>query len=991
MWYALKRMSLGLSIIIVAAVLLLLSDRTKHNRASHRLSAKGKAQSEHVYKVALVQNSSSPTLDAGITGMLDGLAEAGLEEGRNLMARRFNAEGDSGTGASIAREVSAGEYDLIMTVSTPSLQAVANANKEGKTPHVFALVTDPFAVGVGCDRANPLNHPKHLVGLGTMQPVEQSFKTAKECLPDLHSVGVVWNPGEANSEIVVKKAREICPGLGITLVEQTADKSADIGEAARALTAKGVQAIWTGADTTVLVALDQVLAAAKAANIPVFSVVPPQAAKGALFDLGADYQEVGRLAGLMGAKILKGTDPATLPVENVLPEQLIFNKTALKGLSAPWHIPDTLIAQAQTIIDDSGVKDLRPRKLRKPPANRLFRLGIVYFGPDLGTDNCLRGLFDGLRELGFEEGRNLEVRKTHANGEIANIPNLLQNMDSQDIDVIMPMSTPCITAAAALVKTKPVVFTYCYDPIAAGVGKSFTNHLPHMTGIGSFPPIDVTTSLVKTLLPNLQKIGTLYNPSEANSRKVAAVGRDLFTSMGIHLEEASLASSNDVVQALDALKSRGVQAVWLSGDNTAYQAFPVLLKSVTDAGLPFFLNDIEYAEKDVLACASAGFYESGMAAANPLARVLMGENPKNIPIKNVTAEKIYVNPDVAKRLNISIPASLQQFTTLPKAEGPKAPAAPAAPASPVRKAPSPPLSKTWKLNLIEFVAIGDSEETVRGFLEGLEQSGLVEGRDYTINKRNAHGDMPTLSTIVDAAVSEGTDMLVTFSTPTFQAAVRGAGNNIPIVCTFIADPFAAGGGKTNEDHLPNVTGSYTLGAFDEMIAIVKDMYPNVKRCGTLFVPSEVNNLVHKKMLTAAAERAGIELIALPATSASEVPDAAIALMHENIDVVTQVGGNLMGTAFTSIAQAAYGAKLPLFGFLSQQAKDGCPVVLTRDFHDAGLDAAEKAAQIMRGKNPKDIPFKLTATTRLIVNKRGAAKCDMTIPPDLIKKADQVIE
>ena len=997
MWYALKRLSLGIGIIVVASALLLFSDRTYKSRASHRMASKVSTPADHVYKVALVQNSSSPTLDSGITGMLDGLSEAGFDEGRNLQVRKFNAEGDTGTNNSIAREVTAGEYDLIMTVSTPSLLSVASANKEGKTAHVFALVTDPFGVGVGIDRANPLQHPKHLVGVGTMQPVEQSFKTAQHILPDLKTVGVVWNPGEANSEIVVKKAREICPGLGITLVEATAEKSADIGEAARALTSKGVQAIWTGADTSVLVALDQVLAAAKSAKIPVFSVVPPQAAKGALFDLGADYLEVGRLAGLLGAKVLNGTDPATIPVENVLPEQLVLNSTVLKSITGNSHFPEDLVKQAQTIIDDQGFHELRPRKLRRPPANRLFRVGVAYFGPDLGTDKCLRGLTDGLRELGFEEGVNLELRKAHATGEISNIPGIMQNFDSQDIDLIVPMSTPCVTAAASLVKTKPVVFTYCYDPIAAGAGKSYTNHLPHMTGIGSFPPIDITTSLVKTLMPKLEKIGTLYNPSEANSRKVATMARDQFTSMGIKLEEVAISSSNDVTQAVRALTGKGVQAVWLPGDNTAYQAFDVISKSVSEAGLPLFNNDMEFADRGVLACASVGFYQSGHAAANPVARVLLGENPKNIPIQNVSVDRVYVNPALAQKLGVSIPPELSKFTTIPQDAATSVPAAASTKPSPkavvpkaARAVSNKPLDKTWKLNLIEFVAIGDSEECVRGFLEGLEASGLVEGRDYTINKRNAHGDMPTLSTMVDAAVSEGTDMIVTFSTPTFQAALRGAGT-IPVVCSFIADPFAAGGGKSDNDHLPNVTGSYTLGAFDEMMKLVKQMVPGVKRVGTLFVPSEINNVVHKKMLTAAAEKAGVELVALPASSSSEVADAALALTHENIDAVTQVGGNLMGTAFTSIAQAAYGAKLPLFGFLSQQAIDGAPVVLTRDFHDAGVDAGHKAAEIMRGKDPKDIPFKLTATTRLIVNKTGAAKCNMTLPPELIKKADRVIE
>jgi ABC-type uncharacterized transport system substrate-binding protein len=994
MWYALQRLSLGICLIVIASALLLYSDKTNRKRANTRTSKTGAAisKTERKYKVALVQNSSSITLDSGITGMLDGLSEDGFDEGRNLEVRKFNAEGDTGTGNSIAREVTGGEYDLIMTASTPTLQSVATANKDGKTPHVFALVTDPFAVGVGCNRENPLDHPRHLVGVGTMQPVEHSFRTALQCNPGLKTVGVVWNPGEANSEIVVKKAREICPGLGITLVEATAEKSADVGEAARALTSKGVQALWTGADTSVLVGFDQLLAAAKAARIPVFSVVPPQAPKGALFDLGADYLEVGRLAGLLGAKILKGTEPFRIPVENALPEQLIVNQVALSGLAEEWHFPDELMKQAQVVVNANGIRELRPRKLRQPPAQRMFNVGIAYLAPDPATETVMRGLTDGLRELGFIEGKNLQLRKAHANGEVANVPGIIQGFEGQDIDLLVPMSNACVRAAATLVKTEPVVFTYCYDPLGVGAGKSLSNHLPHMTGVGMLPPLDATTSLVKQLLPNVEKVGTVYSASDMGVRKAVETAHDKFTSAGLRLEEATIANANEAPQALQSLLRKDIQALWLSNGSMPRSAVDSLAGAASAAKLPLFTNELEFTERGVLASATPGFYESGHAAATLVARILLGENPKNIPIQNVTSEQVYVSPEVAQQIGIVVPPELHKFTTKQQERHTSAPvSASAQPVTAIAPRPSnAPVTKNWKLNLIEFVKVSDCEECVRGFHEGLEAAGVVEGRDYTISARNAHGDMPTLSTMVDAAVSEGSDMIVTFSTPTFQAAMRGAGQ-LPVVFSFVADPFAAGGGKTDTDHVANVTGAYTLGAFDEMVALVKELQQDVKKVGTLFVPSEVNNLVHKKLLGEACEKAGIELIAIPATSASEVADAALALTHENIDAVTQVGGNLMATAFTSIAQAAYSARLPLYGFLTQQAMDGCPVVMSRDFHTAGIDAGRMAAEIMRGKSPKDIPFHLTAETRLVLNKTAAAKCGMTLSPELLKKANKVIE
>src|SRR5262245_37648144 len=100
------------------------------------------------------------------------------------------------------------------------------------------------------------------------------------------------------------------------------------------------------------------------------------------------------------------------------------------------------------------------------------KIGLVYFAPEEGADNCMKGLFDGLKEQGIEERVNLEVRRSHAQAEIANIPLLIQNYDGSDVDVIVAMTTPVLTAAASIARAKPVVFTYVYDPIAAGAGKS---------------------------------------------------------------------------------------------------------------------------------------------------------------------------------------------------------------------------------------------------------------------------------------------------------------------------------------------------------------------------------------------------------------------------------------------------------------------------------------------------------------------------------------
>jgi putative ABC transport system substrate-binding protein len=288
------------------------------------------------------------------------------------------------------------------------------------------------------------------------------------------------------------------------------------------------------------------------------------------------------------------------------------------------------------------------------------RIGLVYFGPEDGADLCMKGLFEGLKELGIEEGKNLEVRRAHAQGEIANIPLLIQNYDNQDVDLIVTLTTPCLTAACSMAKRKPVVFTYVYDPIAAGAGTSRTEHLAHVTGVGSFPPVEDTIDLIQKLVPQAKAVGTVYNSSEANSRKVVSVARESFSKRGIKLEEVTVTGTGELYQAAQVLTHRGIQAMWVTGDNTALQGFDGIAKAAADARLPLIINDPEFTHRGAVASVGLGWYEAGKAASKLAARVLRGERPQSIPFEEVAVKKVVLNHEVAKKLGLTFPPAVVQ-------------------------------------------------------------------------------------------------------------------------------------------------------------------------------------------------------------------------------------------------------------------------------------------------------------------------------------------
>jgi ABC-type uncharacterized transport system substrate-binding protein len=345
MWIVIRKLSLGFSLITLALAILLISDWHQ------RKTVVGKTS-----RVAIVQHSAQPALDEGVLGVLDGLTANGLVDGQNISIKRFNADGDFAVANAIAEQVVAAGFDVVVTISTPSLQTVAKANSSEKVIQVFGLVADPYRVGVGIGRKSPLDHPKSLVGVPSPLPVADSFRLARKLFPGLQSVGVVWNPSEANSEISTMQAREICQELRINLREVNVDSSVAVAEAAAALTAQGVQALWVGGDNTVALALDSAILAARKARIPVFSVLPTEPNRGTLFDIGTNFYDAGKMTGKMAVEILGGIDPATIPIPDKIPQKLVVNKQALEGLKDPWEFPKNIIARADVVVDETGVR-----------------------------------------------------------------------------------------------------------------------------------------------------------------------------------------------------------------------------------------------------------------------------------------------------------------------------------------------------------------------------------------------------------------------------------------------------------------------------------------------------------------------------------------------------------------------------------------------------------------------------------------------------------
>jgi len=651
--WILRHFGPGLGAIALAAAVLLLSDLPKA------------AKSEKTFKVAMLQMASQPIMDDGANGVIAGLEKAGFAQGASLILSRFNAEGDMATANSMATELVSGRYDLVITLSTSCLQAVGNANRRGSVRHVFGLVSDPTVAGVGIEK-EPLAHPAHMVGIGTLPPADKSFQIAREMNPKLKRVGCVWNPAEVNSEIATKVARETCKQLGIELIEANAENASAVKEAVASVVARDVDALWIGGDVTVLAAVDVVLQTARQAKIPVFTCMPGNAAKGAIFDVGANYAEVGLLVGAMASKVLNGNEIKTIPWETAIPPKLFINTTATKDLNDTWTIPQSLLDQADSIIDEGGEhkREVAAPAQASNASTAMRDLCLLSYINSSDVEDAERGLKEGLKEAGLLENSHYRWKSLNAQGDMAGLNGLVDSALADQPDLVLTISTQALQSAVQRNREIPMVFTMVANPFSAGVAKSNSEHQPNLTGAYGAPDAEAMMPIIRQVMPKARRLGTLYSPAEVNSVYNHELLVAAAKSAGYTIESKGVSTPSEIPDAAQSMCGGDIDAICLTNSNLAGSSFPGIMQAARKAKLPVFafLGSTSAQGATVVLCRD--YFDMGRESGLMAGRVLKGESVSRMDLKAITTNRLMLNLVSAEECGLKMPLSLIEAADL---------------------------------------------------------------------------------------------------------------------------------------------------------------------------------------------------------------------------------------------------------------------------------------------------------------------------------------
>jgi putative ABC transport system substrate-binding protein len=296
------------------------------------------AKTVYVATTAIVEH---PALDAVRDGIKAVLNENGYT-GDNLKFTYESAQGQPAIAAQIARKMVGNEPDVIVAIATPSAQAAVSASKN--IPVVFSAVTDP----IGAKLVSSLTQPGgNVTGLSDMVNVKQHLALIKEFVPNVKTIGVPYNPGEANSVSIVTALKVAAKEMGITIVESPAPKSSDVMIASKQLVGKA-DAIYAPTDNTIISAFESVVKVGMDAQIPVFAADTGSVERGAVAAVGYNYGDLGRQTGDIVVRILKGEKPGMIDVKMAEGTDLYVNPTMAAKMGI--KVPADVLARATKII-----------------------------------------------------------------------------------------------------------------------------------------------------------------------------------------------------------------------------------------------------------------------------------------------------------------------------------------------------------------------------------------------------------------------------------------------------------------------------------------------------------------------------------------------------------------------------------------------------------------------------------------------------------------
>ena len=292
--------------------------------------------------------------------------------------------------------------------------------------------------------------------------------------------------------------------------------------------------------------------------------------------------------------------------------------------------------------------------------------------------------------------------------------------------------------------------------------------------------------------------------------------------------------------------------------------------------------------------------------------------------------------------------------------------------------------KSYTIGISQFAEHGSLDNCREGFLEGLKEEGIEEGKNLNVEYKNSAADMGTASQIASSFVSDKVDLICGIATPSAQTAYNAAMDTV--IYTAVTDPKAAELADDKGNPVGEVTGTSDKLPIEAQLKMIRELLPDAKKIGILYTTSEANSVSAIAEYKEKVGDYGFELVEKGITNTSEIALATDDLLSQ-VDCISNLTDNTVVSSLATILDKANAANIPVFGSEIEQVKLGCLAAEGLDYVALGKQTGKMAAKVLKGeKKASEMPFETITEAGLYLNTKVAENLGITVEDDLKNSA-----
>ncbi len=288
---------------------------------------------------------------------------------------------------------------------------------------------------------------------------------------------------------------------------------------------------------------------------------------------------------------------------------------------------------------------------------KIPRIGILIPESERPQSQVIRGLTDGLKELGYREKKNILIEIRNAKGDRAALKPMASEIVSQKVNVIVTTGTRATQMAQAATSEIPIVFSHPANPVALGLVNSMERPGRNTTGVAglALQLTEKRLEVLKEVVPELRRVHIFYDSNNKFSQENFAIAQKAAAKLGFEVAAHSIKSVDELKSSLSRIEKSAGDAVFHVPDDLVEGQADFIFDIARKKGLPTMFNEEVWVIKGALAAYGPSYYQMGRQAAQLVDKILKGEKPENLPVERVNKFDLVINSRAANAMGLAVP------------------------------------------------------------------------------------------------------------------------------------------------------------------------------------------------------------------------------------------------------------------------------------------------------------------------------------------------